>query len=280
MRRPSAPALRFLDFFPRKACPARLNVAAFKITGATSVYNVTMSESNPAWLEALRHAELFHDLSAADLAKIYPLARTRQVERDAFFFHQGDAADLFYVLMAGQVKLTQLTSDGNQQLMRLIQPGEMFGGIAALGNATYPASAQAAQDSTALTWHTDTILQLMETHPRVALNTIHHLAQRVQELQQRNLELATERVERRIAHVLLRLVRASGRKAETGILIDFPLSRQDIAEMSGTTLYTVSRTLNAWQQKGLVEIGRERVLICNPHGLVAIAEDLTLPPHA
>lgn len=120
----------------------------------------------------------------------------------------------------------------------------------------------------------------METHPRVALNTIHHLAQRVQELQQRNLELATERVERRIAHVLLRLVRASGRKAETGILIDFPLSRQDIAEMSGTTLYTVSRTLNAWQQKGLVEIGRERVLICNPHGLVAIAEDLTLPPHA
>jgi len=240
-----------------------------------------MSESNPAWLEALRHAELFHDLSAADLAKIYPLARTRQVERDAFFFfHQGDAADLFYVLMAGQVKLTQLTSDGNQQLMRLIQPGEMFGGIAALGNATYPASAQAAQDSTALTWHTDTILQLMETHPRVALNTIHHLAQRVQELQQRNLELATERVERRIAHVLLRLVRASGRKAETGILIDFPLSRQDIAEMSGTTLYTVSRTLNAWQQKGLVEIGRERVLICNPHGLVAIAEDLTLPPHA
>ena len=75
---------------------------------------------------------------------------------------------------------------------------------------------------------------------------------------------------------LLRLVRQVGRKVEGGILIDLPLTRQDLAEMTGTTLYTVSRILSRWEQENLVETGRERVLICYPHGLTRIAEDL--PP--
>ncbi len=239
-----------------------------------------MIDSDLNWqMRTLRQVGLFQNLSPEDLSKIQQLARTLRVERQAFFFHQGDTANHLYVLLAGQVKLTQLTSEGNQQLLRFIQPGEIFGGIVILGDAAYPASAQAVQDCLVLTWDTETVAQLMEAHPRMAQNALRHLAQRVQELQQRNLELATERVERRIAHTLLRLAHASGRKVEDGILIELPLSRQNLAEMTGTTLYTVSRTLNAWQQKGLVEIGRERVLIRYPHGLVAIAQDLPPAPH-
>jgi CRP-like cAMP-binding protein len=88
--------------------------------------------------------------------------------------------------------------------------------------------------------------------------------------------VATERVERRIAHALLRLVRQAGRRVEAGVEIDFPLSRQDVAEMTGTTLHTVSRTLSAWESQGIVESGRQQVVIRKPHALVAIAEDL--PP--
>jgi CRP-like cAMP-binding protein len=75
---------------------------------------------------------------------------------------------------------------------------------------------------------------------------------------------------------LLRLARQAGRKVENGVLLDLPLSRQDLGEMTGTTLYTVSRIMSNWEQNGLIETGRERVVICNPHGLVTIAEDL--PP--
>jgi CRP-like cAMP-binding protein len=100
------------------------------------------------------------------------------------------------------------------------------------------------------------------------------LAGRLQELQDRYRELATERVERRVARALLRLARQTGRKVENGVLIDFPLTREDLAEMTGTTLYTVSRILSGWEKEGLIETGRQRVLIRSPHGLVAIAEDL------
>src|SRR3546814_1490920 len=84
-------------------------------------------------------------------------------------------------------------------------------------------------------------------------------------------ELQTERVERRIAHAIARLVAQAGRRVEGGILIDFPVSRQDIAEMTGTTLHTVSRTLSAWQERGIVKPGRQKLTVVDPHGLVVIA---------
>jgi CRP-like cAMP-binding protein len=84
----------------------------------------------------------------------------------------------------------------------------------------------------------------------------------------------TERVERRIARALLRLAHHAGRRVETGVEIDFPLSRQDLAQMTGTTLFTVSRTLSAWQGDGLILTRRRRVTIRQPHRLVRIAEDL------
>ncbi len=86
------------------------------------------------------------------------------------------------------------------------------------------------------------------------------------------IELSTQQVEARLAHALLRIARQAGRKVENGIEIDFPISRQDIAEMTGTTLYTASRILSAWEQKGLVEGGRQRIVLRDPHGLFAISE--------
>ncbi len=82
-----------------------------------------------------------------------------------------------------------------------------------------------------------------------------------------------QQVEQRIAHALLRLVKQSGRKVEHGIEIDFPISRQDIAQMTGTTLHTVSRTLSAWETKGLVESSRQKIIVREPHQLFVLAED-------
>jgi CRP-like cAMP-binding protein len=94
----------------------------------------------------------------------------------------------------------------------------------------------------------------------------------IQEMQARYRELATEKVERRIAHALLRLTAQLGTRNETG-QIELPFTRQELAEMSGTTLFTVSRTLSEWERRGLVETGRERVTIRTPHDLVKLAEE-------
>jgi len=89
------------------------------------------------------------------------------------------------------------------------------------------------------------------------------------------IEMSTEQVEQRIAHALLRLAKQAGRKVEDGIEIAFPISRQGVAEMTGTTLHTVSRTLSGWEQNGLVESGRQRIVIRDAHRLFLLAEGRT-----
>jgi hypothetical protein len=114
---------------------------------------------------------------------------------------------------------------------------------------------------------------LMERYPRLALNTLGTLGGRLQETQTRLREISTERVERRIAHALIRLAEQTGKRVAGGIRIDFAISRQDVAEMTGTTLHTVSRTLSSWEGQGIVEGGRQRITIREPAALIAIAED-------
>jgi CRP-like cAMP-binding protein len=220
----------------------------------------------------------FQRLQPAELQVVRRSAWLRRVEREAYFYYQGDTASAFYILVEGQAKLTEVTADGQQILVRFVAPGEAMGIIAAMSKAVYPLSAQAVDDCLALAWDGEILEQLMERYPRIAIDGLHLVSQRWNELDERFRELATERVERRIAQTLLRLVRQAGRKVEAGILIDLPLSRQDLAEMTGTTLYTVSRTLSHWEQQGLVKLGRERVLICYPHGLAHLAEGLPSEP--
>jgi CRP/FNR family transcriptional regulator, nitrogen oxide reductase regulator len=84
--------------------------------------------------------------------------------------------------------------------------------------------------------------------------------------------MSTEQVERRVAHALLRIARQAGRKVEAGVQIDFPITRQDVGEMTGTTLHTVSRILSGWEGQGWVECGRQRIVIRDPHKLFVLAE--------
>jgi CRP-like cAMP-binding protein len=149
-----------------------------------------------------------------------------------------------------------------------------MGIIVALSETPYPLSAEVVTDCTALRWDYDSTMELMAQSPRLALNGLRLVGRRFQELQERYLEISTERVERRVARALLRLARQTGKRVEKGVLLNLPLSRQDLGEMTGTTQYTVSRILSGWEQGGLIETGRERVIICQPHALVSIAEDL------
>ena len=235
-----------------------------------------MDSSLKSDLEHLASVSLFKDLSMDELATLRGLARIRHAEADEFYFLQGDPAEHLFVLYQGRIKLTQINPDGQQILLRILTPWSLFAAIALAGKQSqYPVSAQAAEESFALVWSREEISQMVVKIPRLALNAMDLLASFVVEFQDRYRELATERVERRLARTLLRLASQTGRKTSEGVLIDLPLTRQDIAEMTGTTLYTVSRILSQWETRQLVISGRERVVIVHPHGLVRIAEDLS-----
>ncbi|KPV54231.1 hypothetical protein SE17_05055 [Kouleothrix aurantiaca] len=233
-----------------------------------------MPTSVQATADLLRRIGLFQGLDADALAAVVQAAHIRALPAGSCYFFQGDPATQFYVLLEGRVRLTQVTAEGQQLILRFITRGEGMGIVAVLGAMVYSASAEALDACQALVWEGMAVAVLMEQYPRLALNGMRLLAQRVREFQDRLRELATERVERRVARLLLRLAHQSGHKVAGGILIDLPLSRQNLAEMIGTTLYTVSRILSQWEAQGLVETGRERVVIRRPHGLVIIADDL------
>jgi CRP-like cAMP-binding protein len=136
----------------------------------------------------------------------------------------------------------------------------------------YPASALALQDCLAYAWDRETTRQLMQRIPQLAINGMELVAKRFAGLQSRYQEIATQRVEQRVALALLRLVRQFGKREADGVLINMVLSRQDLAEMTGTNLYNVSRILNKWEHEGIVSLGRQRVVITNAHQLVLISE--------
>lgn len=225
--------------------------------------------------EIVRQSSLFQGTSPDGFEQAFAFGLMRSVEEGGFFFMQGDPATHAYVVISGLVKMIQITPNGQQITLRMMTPGQTFGGIAILNpSAGYPATAQAMENSTAMAWDTAHLRQLAEKEPSISFNTMQLMHGYITELQERQKALVTERVEQRVARILLKLAAESGRKIDDGVLIDMPLTRQDVAEMSGTTLYTVSRTLAEWERRGLLKIGRERVVIRDPHGLVRIADDL------
>lgn len=214
----------------------------------------------------------FVGLSAPQLERVRAAAFLQSARKGQYFFHQDEEARRLYVLKEGRLKMTQIGVEGKQVVHNFFEPGDMFGGIAVLKGATYPTSAEAVEDSVAYAWDGATVDRLMQEIPIIGRNFVVHLAERVIYLQDRVRELTSERVEQRLARTLLRIARQVA-GAELAV------SRQDLAELTGTTLYTVSRILTRWEQQGLVDLGRERVHINDHDGLDEIAQGAPFDPY-
>ena len=218
--------------------------------------------------------ELFDGLRPEEIDDMLALATSRRYPLAEIVFEQGSEADQFFLLLHGRLRVTQVTAEGQQVVVRMVHPGDLFGIARALRRKDYPGTATAAADSIALVWPTSAWDELVSTHPILSINAMRTIGDRLQEAQTRMRELATEAVERRVAHAVLRLANQAGKREAGGVRIDFPLSKQDIAEMTGTTLHTVSRIFTAWEAEGLIEGGRQKLKICDPHELVLIGDGL------
>ncbi|MCD2180554.1 Crp/Fnr family transcriptional regulator [Rhizobium sp. GN54] len=220
----------------------------------------------------VRSIPLFDRMSDADLDKFLGHAVSRRVPAGEAVFEQGAAATHFFLLLHGRLKVTQVTEDGQQIIVRVVHPGDLFGFAKALQRSDYPGTALAVSESIALRWPTELWPQFVDRNPRLAVTAMQTIGQRLEEAHTRIREMSTQEVERRVAHAVLRLANQAGRKEGSGVRIDFPISRQDIAEMTGTTLHTVSRILSAWEGKGLVEGGRQKLIVLDINGLAALAD--------
>lgn len=220
----------------------------------------------------IRSLALFAKMTDDELDGLLTHTTSRLVSAGEAIFEQGQPANHFFLLIHGRLKVTQVTHDGQQIIVRVVHPGDLFGFARALQRADYPGTATTASESVILSWHTDLWPQFVEQNPHLAVSTMQTIGQRLEEAHTRIREMSTQEVERRVAHAVLRLSQQAGRKEDDGIRIDFPISRQDIAEMTGTTLHTVSRIISSWEALGLVQGGRQKLLVCDQTGLARLAQ--------
>lgn len=220
----------------------------------------------------IRSLPIFAHLPQGDFDQVYAAAARRSFAAGATVFEQGDVATYFFVLLDGRLRVTQVTAEGQQVIVRIVNPGDLFGIAKALQRTDYPGTATAVSDSVVLSWPMARWSDFMGNYPSMAMSAMQTMGTRLQEAQARMRELATEEVERRVAHAVLRLGEQSGREEAGGIRIDFPVSKQDIAEMTGTTLHTVSRILTAWEHAGLVVGGRQKLLLKDRRRLALIGD--------
>lgn len=215
--------------------------------------------------EFLASVRLFARFPRWRLEEVAGRFRPAWVPRGNFVFLAGEPARALNLLWTGQIKEIHETEEGQGVILRLIRPGDIFGGAAGWGNPRYLASAVAQQPSLVLQLPARDFTDLISSQPHFALAVIRELGVRLREAETRITELQTERVEPRLARTLIRLARRTGVKTSAGIDLDVRLTRQEIAELTGTTLSTISRTLSAWERQGIIRAGREHLVIrCLP----------------
>jgi CRP-like cAMP-binding protein len=220
----------------------------------------------------LQAVPMFQAMPEAELDAALQRAQAFLLKEGDAAFRQGEPVENFFVLLSGHLKVMQITPDGEQVVVRYVNPGDIFGIARAMGRMSYPASAIAVQESLAVAWPAAEWDKFINRNTQFASSALQTVGQRLQDAHSRIRELSTEEVEQRVARAILRLVKESGEHTNDGVQISFPITRQDIAEMTGTTLHTVSRLLSQWKEQGLVDTGRKRVIVSNLEKLRSLAE--------
>jgi len=221
-------------------------------------------------IEFLQSLTLFSSLSAGECGYIVSAASDKRFARRQPIFHAGDPIQQVVMLLSGCVKITQLGFSGDEVILRLCGPGDIVAGFRRLGaNWSHSSTAQTTQPSIALVWQSVTFENLLERFPALRRNTYLALEERLLELEERFREVSTERVGSRLSSELIRLWnRLGGASGNSEIRV----SRSELAQLTGTTLFTVSRLLARWQTLGIVSSRREGVQVNDLAALVQFSQ--------
>src|SRR5579863_3215734 len=241
--------------------------------GAQSIYptRTVMSGAPPSpsvleeRVKLLTASPLCNGLSHDDVMKIASCARPKTFARDETLFIQGEPARCLVLIRTGAVKITQISSSGNEVILWMYGRGNVLGVLSDPKGDTHPSSARAMEPTTALVWECATLQNLMDVCPRIRQNLSMVLMSRLHELEERFREVATEKVPRRLALALMRLSKHVGKTVHDGVEVS--LSREELAQMTGTTLFTISRILSQWSRENFVSSRRESVLLRDPSRL-------------
>ncbi len=226
--------------------------------------------SQEARQQVLRRTPIFSALDDNEIGELAKIAVERRFLSGEMIFLEGDSPGWFYVVSRGQVKALKHSSSGKEFIIAFFGPGEMFGEVAVFENKPYPATAraQAVIETRVLGVRREDFSRFLVAHPQLALRIVGVLGERLRIAQGRLGVMAGERVEQRLAGILLMLSTRLGK--------ELPFTRQEIADMVGTTIETSIRITSHLKKKGIISSSRGRIVILDAARLRLLSEGLTL----
>jgi CRP-like cAMP-binding protein len=220
---------------------------------------------------AVESSPLFTGVSPEDFRRITAAARLKRFARGDMLYVEGDTVGQILLLISGSVKITKLGPKGMEVILRLGGPGDVLDAATLLCTGRHCSTAQAIRGCGTLVWDAGIFKALLASFPVLSQNMIRTTCGQLQELEERFRELATEQVAPRVARQLIRLQEQAGSPRNDEVRIG--VSREDLAQMTGTTVYTVSRLLSAWETHGLVNSRRSSVMISDVRSLRKVFEE-------
>jgi CRP/FNR family transcriptional regulator, cyclic AMP receptor protein len=210
---------------------------------------------------------LFASLSPQQLEELGRMARRQRFARDEVIFYQGDSGDSFYVILAGQVKVSVSSPEGQEAILVMLDAGESFGELALLDEQPRSATIEATGPTEVLVMRKDEFHRIIHQYPDIALHLLRVMTKRLRDTDQLVQDAAFLDVAERLAKKLLQLIESHGRKSERGIELDIHLTQQDLAAMIGATRESVNKQLGAFRDRGILSVDRQRITILKPDQL-------------
>lgn len=222
--------------------------------------------------EILAALPVFAGLSDRDWEKVGDFFSERQYQKDDYIFLEGEAPEALYVVKTGKIKVLRHSTDGKDVVLRMAGQGQLLGSVAVFDGGGYPGTAQAIEDCSLLVIGRNDCLTLVSRYPVFALTVINDMGLRLRSSAEQIRSLAVERVEQRIARTLLKLGQTAGADTPEGRVIELPLTRQDVADMTGTTVETAIRVMSKFRREELIFTRRGKVVLVDLDALQEIAE--------
>lgn len=221
--------------------------------------------------DLLRRSTIFRRLTPEDRQLVAGVASVRIFEKGALLFAEGDQPDLLYTVVTGRVKIFKMTARGTDVILEIFGPGDPVGAVAVYEGRPYPASAAALEPTTCIIVPRQQFFALIESHPSLVRGLLLGLTHRLVELTNRLTELSGGRIEARLARLFLKLADDMGQTKPDGTFIPMPLSRQELADMIGTTIETSIRIMSRWGKQDIVRTEKDGFVLVDRAALDALA---------
>jgi CRP-like cAMP-binding protein len=221
--------------------------------------------------DALKSVAFYRSLAPEDRARLAEVSIVKTYDKGDTLFAEGDPSDFLYTVLTGRVKVVKMIPSGKEVILEIFGPGDPVGAVVAYEGRPYPASALALERSACLLVRRAPFFGLLERHPTLVRGFLLGLTQRIVELTRRIPEVAGGRVETRFAHLFLKLADKMGRPGPEGTLIPMALGRQDLADLTGTTIETCIRVMSRWGKEGLVRTEKDGFVVLDRPALERLA---------